>query len=96
MKQLNLYEAKTLLSALVDEAEAGEVVIIAKNGKPKAKLVAVTEDDLAPRKPREFGQWGRLYGYKAPDVFPELTEEEIDLWYESPVFPDDLREVAED
>ena len=36
---LNLYEAKTQLSALVDQAAAGAEIIIAKNGKPLAKLV---------------------------------------------------------
>jgi prevent-host-death family protein len=36
---LNLYEAKTHLSTLVDEAAAGREVIIAKAGKPLAKLV---------------------------------------------------------
>jgi prevent-host-death family protein len=88
MKQLNLYEAKTNFSSLVDEAEAGEVVIIAKNGKPKAKLVALEEGDTAIPK-REFGHWGKLYGWKAPEVFPETTPEEIALWEDGPVFPDD-------
>lgn len=37
---LNLYQAKTQLSALVDRAAAGEEIVIAKNGKPLAKLVA--------------------------------------------------------
>ena len=36
---LNLYEAKTRLSALVDEAAAGAEIVIAKGGKPLAKLV---------------------------------------------------------
>jgi prevent-host-death family protein len=36
---LNLYEAKTQLSALVDDAAAGKEIIIAKNGKPMAMLV---------------------------------------------------------
>jgi prevent-host-death family protein len=36
---LNLYEAKTRLSALVDQAAAGAEIVIAKNGKPRAKLV---------------------------------------------------------
>ena len=51
---LNLYEAKTQLSALVDAAAAGEEIIIAKNGKPMAKLVALK--DIIKRKP------GRLKG----------------------------------
>jgi prevent-host-death family protein len=36
---INLYDAKTHLSKLVDRAAAGEEIIIAKAGKPKAKLV---------------------------------------------------------
>lgn len=38
-RTLNLYEAKTHLSALVDEAASGREIIIAKAGKPLAKLV---------------------------------------------------------
>ena len=37
----NLYEAKSSLSQLVDRAAAGEEIIIAKAGKPLAKLVTV-------------------------------------------------------
>ena len=40
-RTLNLYEAKTHLSALVDEAAAGQEIVIAKAGVPKARLVAV-------------------------------------------------------
>jgi prevent-host-death family protein len=36
---LSLYDAKTQLSSLVERAASGEEIIIAKNGKPKAKLV---------------------------------------------------------
>ena len=49
LRALNLYDAKTQLSSLVDEAAAGAEIIIAKNGKPMAKLVAVRS--LARRKP---------------------------------------------
>ena len=38
---VNLYEAKTRLSALVEAAAAGAEIVIAKNGRPRAKLVAV-------------------------------------------------------
>ncbi len=48
-KLMNLYEAKTQLSALVDEAANGAEIIIAKAGKPLAKLVAFRE--TARRKP---------------------------------------------
>ena len=47
---LNLYVAKTNLSKLVERAAAGEEIIIAKAGKPKAKLVPY-RPVLEPRKP---------------------------------------------
>jgi len=55
-KILNLYEAKTQLSKLVDQASAGEEIVIAKAGTPKARLVPL-------RKPsRKPGVWkGRIW-----------------------------------
>jgi prevent-host-death family protein len=47
MLALNLYEAKTQLSSLVDQAAAGAEIIIAKNGRPMAKLVPYRQ---APRR----------------------------------------------
>lgn len=49
-KTVNLYEAKTHLSQLVDRAAQGEEIIIAKAGKPKARLVPFRED-ATPREP---------------------------------------------
>ena len=51
---VNLYEAKTRLSALVDQAAAGAEIVIAKHGRPLAKLVPIR--DQARRRP------GRLKG----------------------------------
>jgi prevent-host-death family protein len=42
--QVNMHEAKTRLSELVAAAERGEEVLIARNGKPAARLVAVGEE----------------------------------------------------
>jgi prevent-host-death family protein len=53
---LNLYEAKSQLSALVDDAAAGEEIVIAKNGVPRARLVPIKR--IARRKPG--GSKGRL------------------------------------
>ncbi len=39
MKQINIHEAKTQLSKLIDLSSAGEEIIIAKHGKPVARLV---------------------------------------------------------
>lgn len=41
MQPINLYEAKTRLSQLVDAAQKGEEVIIARYGKPVARLVPI-------------------------------------------------------
>jgi prevent-host-death family protein len=42
MAQVGMHEAKTKLSHLVERAEAGEEIIIARNGKPVARLVPVS------------------------------------------------------
>jgi prevent-host-death family protein len=53
--QLNLYEAKTQLSSLVERAANGEEFVIAKSGKPMARLVALKAEEKI-RKPLPFGQ----------------------------------------
>src|SRR5215469_15723549 len=74
---VNLYEAKTNLSRLVDRAAAGEEIVIAKAGKPKAKLVPYQP----PRKKRRLGQ--NLLGitYIADD-FDEPLPPELQKYFE--------------
>jgi prevent-host-death family protein len=48
VRQVNIHEAKTHLSQLVEDAARGDEIIIAKAGKPVARLVAV-DDDTTPR-----------------------------------------------
>ena len=50
--QVNIYEAKTRLSELVDQASRGETVIIAKAGTPLAKLVPLSS---GPKRKLVFG-----------------------------------------
>jgi prevent-host-death family protein len=70
--QVNLYEAKTDLSRLVERAAMGEEIVIAKAGKPMAKLVPIPAP-LNP--PRKFGQ--NLLGitYIAEDFDAPLPED---------------------
>jgi prevent-host-death family protein len=49
MTTVNLHAAKTHFSRLVDQAAAGEEIIIAKAGKPVAKLVPLTPQDRPKR-----------------------------------------------
>ncbi len=76
---LNLYEAKTQLSALVDKAAAGEEIIIAKNGKPMAKLVPIR--DRVRRKPGS--QKGKIW--MSDDFDAPLPQDIIDGFYNSKI-----------
>ncbi len=53
MKTVNLYDATTHLSRLVEQAAAGEEIVITKAGRPRAKLVPFHPDD----RPRRPGIW---------------------------------------
>lgn len=48
---VNIYEAKTKLSQLVDRAAAGEDVVVSRNGKPLARITRLER----PRRPIRFG-----------------------------------------
>jgi len=68
MRQVNVHEAKTQLSRLLQEVEDGEEIVIARAGKPVAKLVAHEPE----RKPREPG-WakGRIEILEGFDEYDE-------------------------
>jgi prevent-host-death family protein len=72
MTIVNIHEAKTHFSRLVDRAHAGEEIIVAKAGKPYARLVPLKErTERAP---------GRYPG-KVPESFYEaLPGAEIEAW----------------
>jgi len=71
MNTVNIHEAKTQLSRLVDRAARGESFVIAKAGKPLVKVSALD----APTKPQRLGF---LKGeIEVPDDFDRMGEEEI-------------------
>ncbi|HXW24021.1 MAG TPA: type II toxin-antitoxin system Phd/YefM family antitoxin [Xanthobacteraceae bacterium] len=73
MKQLNVYEAKTQLSALLDQVSKGASFIIAKSGKPVARL-----SPIQPRK-RHKSKFGFMKGKIkfAPDFDAPLPDDVI-------------------
>jgi prevent-host-death family protein len=77
MQTVNLHAAKTHFSRLVDAAAAGEEIIIAKAGKPVARLVPLT----APEK-RSKRRLGSLAGRAiiAPDFDAPLPDAVIDAF----------------
>jgi prevent-host-death family protein len=70
---VNIYDAKTQLSRLIDRATSGEEILIGRAGKPLVRLVPV--EAAQPRKP------GLLKGLAVPDaLFDPLPEDEQALW----------------
>ena len=82
MKTVNIHQAKTQLSRLLKRVEAGEEVILARAGKPVAKLVP-----MPVGKPREPGLWLKKYPHLIPEleklgelIEQPLPEDELALW----------------
>ena len=74
MTMVNVHEAKTNLSRLLSQVEAGEDVVIARSGKPVARLVR-----FQPQGKRQFGSWkGRII--LDDSFFDPLPEEELSAW----------------
>jgi prevent-host-death family protein len=73
--QVNLYEAKTQLSSLVERAAKGEEFVIAKAGKPMARLIPLTTEDLPEKPLRKFGQNVLGITYIADDFDAPLAED---------------------
>jgi prevent-host-death family protein len=72
MTMVNIHEAKTNLSKLLDRMLIGEEIIIAKAGKPVARLVPVEE--RLPRVP------GIAHGNVTEAYFEPLPEAELEAW----------------
>ncbi|TCJ15978.1 type II toxin-antitoxin system Phd/YefM family antitoxin [Parasulfuritortus cantonensis] len=74
MHTVNIHEAKTHLSRLVEQAAAGEPFVIAKAGKPLVKVIALTAPEAGQQK-----RLGFLAGQIAvPDDFDHMGGEDIE------------------
>jgi prevent-host-death family protein len=81
VKTVNIHEAKTHLSRLVEEAAKGEAFVIAKAGKPMVKVVPLEEAPVEePKKKRRIGFLkGQI---SVPDDFDTMFAKEIeDMFY---------------
>ena len=78
MRTVNIHEAKTHLSRLVEEAAKGEPFVIAKAGKPLVKVVPLDEP---PKKP--IRRMGFMKGQiSVPDDFDTMGQDEIIRMFE--------------
>lgn len=75
MTQVNIHEAKTQLSKLIEKAEKGEEIIIARAGKPIVRLSLVNEK-------KQDRRFGALKGRSTIDkrFFDPLPESELSAW----------------
>lgn len=76
-KQVNIHHAKTHLSALLEDVENGDEVVIARNGKPVARLVRA--ETTKPR--RKLGSAKGQILFISPDIDKPLPQEIIEDFY---------------
>ena len=74
MKTVNIHEAKTQLSKLIEEASKGEAFIIAKAGKPVVKVTALSAPTDSQVRRLGF-MAGQIF---VPDDFDRMGKEEIE------------------
>jgi prevent-host-death family protein len=78
MRTVNIHEAKTHLSRLVDQAAKGEPFVIARAGRPLVKVVALEESPKPPMR-----RLGFLQGqFTIPDDFDRMGNDEIRRLFE--------------
>ncbi|WP_160003332.1 type II toxin-antitoxin system Phd/YefM family antitoxin [Rhizobium sp. 18055] len=82
MEVVNIHEAKTHLSRLMEKVANGESFIIAKAGKPIGKVVPIDQPETAPKKSRIGFMKGM---FTTPDDFDTMMAEEIEeMFYGNP------------
>jgi prevent-host-death family protein len=75
---VNVHDAKTHFSKLLERAHAGEEIILAKAGKPYAKLVPIEPAKLPQRQP---GRFKHLLKNVPTDIwFEPMSDDELDAW----------------
>lgn len=77
MQTVNIHEAKTQFSRIVEQAEAGKEIVIARAGKPVARLVSL---ESAPPPSRKLGLGKKRFTF--PTDFDNLLAGEINSMFE--------------
>ena len=82
MKTVNIHEAKTQLSKLIEKASKGESFIIAKAGKPVVRVTALSAPTAA-----QVRRMGFMAGQiSVPDDFDRMGQEEIERIFGEEMF----------
>jgi prevent-host-death family protein len=75
---VNIHEAKTHFSKLIERAHSGEEIVVAKAGKPYARLVPLEVAQKPQRKPGRLK--GKLANISDSVWFDPLPDDELDAW----------------
>jgi prevent-host-death family protein len=75
---VNMHEAKTHLSKLVERVEKGEEIVISRAGKPAAKLVPVPEEKTGKRK---LGGWEGKFWMVSEEEMKKVDKEIAEEFY---------------
>lgn len=88
MATVNTHEAKTHLSELLRRVEEGEEIVIARNGKPIARLIPAAVEAQSPLPKRKLGTMkGSIILHPGWD--DPMTDEELAEWYDAPLSTSD-------
>jgi prevent-host-death family protein len=92
MTQVNMLEAKTKLSKLVEAVETGaeKEIVLARNGKPVARIVPLEEPKVDTSKrlgiaEGQFGEWTREMADESDREMEAMWKE----WLKEPIFPEE-------
>jgi prevent-host-death family protein len=88
MAVFTVQTAKADLDQLIARAEAGEEIVISRADRPAVRLTPVANTDH-PKLPRQPGRLAHLRGTIPDSFFDPLSEEELKLWEDGPIFPPD-------
>lgn len=91
LKQVNMHEAKTHLSRLVEEVEGGREIVISRAGKPAVKLVPIAQTKPGKRK---LGGWEGKFEMPSDEEWQKMDEEIAQLFEESEIFPGENEKYA--
>lgn len=81
LEQVNMHEAKTHLSRLVERVEGGAEIVISRAGKPAAKLVPI------PTGKRKLGIWEGKVQFPSEEDWAEMDREIAESFEEGEIFP---------
>jgi prevent-host-death family protein len=84
LSKVNMHEAKTHLSKLVERVEGGEEIVISRAGEPAAKLVPIPKTKTGKRK---LGALEGKFELPSDEEWEKMDKEIEQLFEESEIFP---------